>query len=422
MSEPVIYWFRNNLRLTDNPSLVQALRSGKPVVPVYVFDERNDGQHELGFKLLGPYRRKFLIESIKALKESLAELGVHLHIRQGNVVEEILRLVRSYEAEELYGCQETTTYEIDDEETLSEEVQLHLSFDQFLVEPDKLHFRTEETPEVFGRYRRKLEKQLVIRELATTPAWKSTMVIGAEDDMALNFPEVTIDERSAYPFRGGMESAWERIRYYLDESRKVSWYKKTRNGLIGTDYSTKFSAFLALGCVSPVEVFHALKTYEAEHGANESTYWVFFEMLWRDYFKLISLKHGSEIFSRGGIQEKRIKALKDRQVFEAWRTGQTRDDFVNANMKELLATGFMSNRGRQNVASYLVHDLKIDWRWGAAWMESQLIDYDCSSNWVNWMYVAGVGNNTRNKKFDTRWQAERYDPNGRYQRIWNTLF
>jgi deoxyribodipyrimidine photo-lyase len=89
-------------------------------------------------------------------------------------------------------------------------------------------------------------------------------------------------------------------------------------------------------------------------------------------------------------------------------------------MRELAATGFMSNRGRQNVASYLVHDLGVDWRWGAAYFEQQLIDYDPASNWGNWAYIAGVGNDPRpNRKFNTRSQAERYDPEGRYVAVWS---
>jgi deoxyribodipyrimidine photo-lyase len=87
-------------------------------------------------------------------------------------------------------------------------------------------------------------------------------------------------------------------------------------------------------------------------------------------------------------------------------------------MLELAQTGFMSNRGRQNVASYLVHDLNIDWRWGAAYFESQLIDNDFTSNWGNWMYVAGVGNDPRFRKFNTKLQADRYDAENQYRKMW----
>ena len=107
--------------------------------------------------------------------------------------------------------------------------------------------------------------------------------------------------------------------------------------------------------------------------------------------------------------------------FELWKNGKTNDSFVNANMNELLKTGYMSNRGRQNVASYLVHDLGVDWRLGASWFEHLLLDYDVASNTGNWIYIAGVGNDPRaNRKFDTIRQAKRYDGKNTYQNLWGS--
>jgi deoxyribodipyrimidine photo-lyase len=108
-------------------------------------------------------------------------------------------------------------------------------------------------------------------------------------------------------------------------------------------------------------------------------------------------------------------------LFQKWIDGKTGNDFVDANMVELKQTGFMSNRGRQNVASYLCHDLNIDWRYGAAYFEEQLIDYDVSSNWCNWAYIAGVGNNPRGKSvFNIEKQANDYDRDKSYRKLWLT--
>ena len=111
-------------------------------------------------------------------------------------------------------------------------------------------------------------------------------------------------------------------------------------------------------------------------------------------------------------------------LIQAWCNGKTKHEFINSNMNELNKSGWMSNRGRQNVASYFAKDLKINWIIGAAYFESMLIDYDVHSNYGNWMYVSGVGNDPRDRKFNVRLQAERYDSNGKYQRMWNqnTLF
>ena len=131
-----------------------------------------------------------------------------------------------------------------------------------------------------------------------------------------------------------------------------------------------------------------------------------------------------KIFKIGGILNKNYHWNTDQKTIQQWIQGETKDDFVNANMIELRETGFMSNRGRQNVASYFSKELLLDWRIGAAYFESMLIDYDVHSNYGNWMYVAGVGNDPRDRKFNTQLQAERYDQNHKYRKLWleKTLF
>jgi deoxyribodipyrimidine photo-lyase len=209
------------------------------------------------------------------------------------------------------------------------------------------------------------------------------------------------------------------LKYYFAESQLVSQYKDTRNQLIGTDYSSKLSPWLALGCISPRFIHQELLKYEENFGANDSTYWLRYELLWRDFFRFMFKKHGNRYFSVFGISSQNNPPKSfDAKLFEAWKQGTTGDDFIDANMRELLVTGYMSNRGRQNVASYFCHRLQLDWRLGAAWFEEQLIDYDVSSNWGNWAYVAGVGNDARNREFNSVKQAALYDTDGKYRKLW----
>ena len=140
--------------------------------------------------------------------------------------------------------------------------------------------------------------------------------------------------------------------------------------------------------------------------------------MWRDYFKYISLKHGNNLFKLGGILQKDYTWRTQEKDINKWINGETKEPFVNANMIELNKTGFMSNRGRQNVASYFAKSLELDWRIGASYFESYLIDYDVHSNYGNWLYVSGVGNDPRDRKFNVKLQAERYDSQGKYQRLW----
>ena len=165
-------------------------------------------------------------------------------------------------------------------------------------------------------------------------------------------------------------------------------------------------------------IYWEIKNYEKKIKKNQSTYWLIFELIWRDYFKYISLKHGNKIFMVEGILEKKYNWKTDRTLFLEWAEGKTAESFVNANMLELKKTGWMSNRGRQNVASFFAKDMKMDWRIGAAYFESLLIDYDVHSNYGNWMYVSGVGNDPRDRKFDVNWQSKRYDPNNLFQDLW----
>ena len=169
--------------------------------------------------------------------------------------------------------------------------------------------------------------------------------------------------------------------------------------MIGENYSTKFSAWLGLGCLSPREIYYELKKYERQFSANESTYWLEFELLWRDYFRFMMKKYSNLFFQQTGIKAKTdLLHQHNNDTLLTWINGKTGVDFIDANMIELKLTGFMSNRGRQNVASYLCNDLKLDWRYGAAYFEQQLIDYDVCSNWGNWAYLAGVGNDPRGNR------------------------
>jgi deoxyribodipyrimidine photo-lyase len=165
-------------------------------------------------------------------------------------------------------------------------------------------------------------------------------------------------------------------------------------------------------------IYHEVKKYESEIVKNQSTYWMIFELIWRDFFKYISLKHGNDIFKLEGILHTPYEWNTDKQLIQQWIDGETAEPFVNANMLELKHTGWMSNRGRQNVASYFAKTQKLDWRIGAAYFESLLIDYDVHSNYGNWLYVSGVGNDPRDRTFNVKLQAARYDGNNKFQNLW----
>jgi len=189
---------------------------------------------------------------------------------------------------------------------------------------------------------------------------------------------------------------------------------------MGKNFSTKFSPWLSSGYISPRQIFYLLKDYEKTKIKNESTYWIFFELMWRDYFRFIFEKFGNQIFHKQGLKFFNVNVEHSTNNFNLWMAGETKNKFINAGMVELKETGFLSNRMRQIVASYLVNELACDWRAGASWFESQLIDYDVYSNQCNWAYITGCGTDPMGgRHFNIEKQKKIYDPNSIYQEYWN---
>uniref|UniRef100_A0A8C5QHK3 Cryptochrome DASH n=1 Tax=Leptobrachium leishanense TaxID=445787 RepID=A0A8C5QHK3_9ANUR len=384
----IICLLRNDLRIHDNEVLLWAHRNADHVVPLYCFDPRHYvGTHHYSFPKTGPCRLKFLLESIKELRRGLKEKGSNLLLRRGkpeDAVEELVTRLGSVTAVALQ--QEVTKEELDVENAVKQVCSRHgVQFQTFwgstLYHRDDLPFRhISRLPDVYTQFRKAVEAQCQARPTLQMPDRLKPLPDGLEEegiptqgDFGQENP--VTDPRSAFPCAGGETQALQRLQYYFWDANLVASYKDTRNGLIGADYSTKFAPWLALGCISPRYIYEQIKKYERERTANQSTYWVVFELLWRDYFRFVALKYGRRIFFLRGLQDTSVLWKTDPKLFDAWKEGRTGVPFVDANMRELAATGFMSNRGRQNVASFLTKDLWIDWRMGAEWFEYLLGDY-----------------------------------------------
>tara|TARA_R110000868_G_scaffold210919_1_gene461001 strand:+ start:53 stop:1363 length:1311 start_codon:yes stop_codon:yes gene_type:complete len=427
-----LVWFRNDLRVLDNLVLQEAINNHKHVITCYCFDPKHYDTSEFGFKKTEKFRARFLIETVQDLKANLKSLNIELFVFHKTPETSIPKLVEEFKIDSIYLQKEWTSEEVDVLNTVkkavSKEINFHQYYNQFLYHPDDIDMLFSEIPQVFTDFRKKVEKLSSVRaSIKPTTAEKienieNNSVIPTLED--LGFESFETHPKSAFPFKGGEHSAVDRLDNYFFETKKLGFYKKTGNGLIGTDYSSKFSSWLANGSISARAIYWKIKEFEKEHFKNQSTYWLIFELIWRDYFKYVSLKHQDNIFKIGGILHKDYDCKSDNQQVQKWINGETKSSFVNANMVELKKTGWMSNRGRQNVASFFAKDLLLDWRIGAAYFEAILIDYDVHSNYGNWMYVAGVGNDPRDRKFNVNLQAQRYDANGKFQNLWlqETLF
>lgn len=431
-NKTAIVWFTTNLRVRDNKILREACTNYEKVIGVYCFDETLFSKSQFGFKKISKFRAKFILESVKDLSENLEAIGISTIVSLAKPETFIPEMFKKYKAEALYVQKEFTNEEERSIEAvkknLTKKIEVHSYYDQFMVDLDEVPFSIDDIPFEFSNFRRKVEKysriqpELVILAKPAKNLLNITSTIPSLED--LGFEDFEQPEHSAFPFKGGESQAMDRLQHYFFTTKKLGFYLKTRNGLKGTDYSSKFSPWLAVGAISPRTIYWRIKDYEVQFGSNKSTYWLFFELLWRDFFKYIAFRHGNYLFGINGIKHVAYDWNYDQDIINEWIDGETPEPFVNANMIELKQTGWMSNRGRQNVASYFAKELKQDWRVGAAYFESMLIDYDVHSNYGNWQYVAGVGNDPRDRKFNVQLQAKRYDPRGHYQSLWlqPTLF
>ncbi|XP_039166075.1 cryptochrome DASH, chloroplastic/mitochondrial isoform X4 [Eucalyptus grandis] len=428
----VIVWFRNDLRVLDNEVLFQAWCSSELVLPVYCLDPRHFATtHYFGFPKTGALRAQFLIECLEDLKRNLVKRGLDLLIRQGKPEEILPSIARTFGAHAVYAQKETCSEELDVERrvckglqlvalsskatsnelsgtdpsidakprhasgiSFKEDPQLHLMWGSTMYHIDDLPFGIDHIPDVYTQFRKSVESKCRIRDcikvpkyLGPAPSTSDWGCIPTLGQLGLSLDQV----KRGMKFSGGENAALSRVHEYFWKRDLLSTYKKTRNGMVGADYSTKLSPWLATGCLSPCLLCEEVKRYEKERVANDSTYWVLFELIWRDYFRFLSIKYGNSIFHLGGPRKVKRNWSQDGKLFNCWKDGCTGYPLIDANMKELSTTGFMSNRGRQQiVCSFLVRDMGLDWRMGAEWFETCLLDYDPCSNYGNWTYGAGT--------------------------------
>lgn len=425
----IIIWYRNDLRISDNEPLNKALKAGGEIIPVYCFDPRQFGKTDFGFPKTGAFRAKFLLESVADLRDSLRKLGSNLVIRQELPEIAIPAIAEQFNATSVYFQKEVTSEEIKVEKALARVsksigVELKSFSGHTLYHPESLPFQIQQLPELFTSFRKEVEKKSEVNSTfptpQTLPALPAEIELGKLPNLADFDLEAPPEEpRAVLQFKGGESEGIARVKHYFWEGDCLQDYKETRNGMLGADYSSKFSPWLALGCLSPRYIYEEVTEYERQRVKNNSTYWLVFELLWRDYFRFVSQKHGDRLFHKQGLQGLNIAWKEDWEQFTKWQEGKTGFPLIDANMRELAATGFMSNRGRQNVASFLTKNLGINWQMGAEWFESLLIDYDVCSNWGNWNYSAGVGNDARGfRYFNIGKQSQDYDREGKYVKHW----
>lgn len=435
-------WLRCDLRLDDNPALHAACDGSNSLLPIFVFDPAKFRKPTLAGAWKSSARRaRFLLESVACMRQKLESRGSGLAVAIGKTPDVLSRLCT--DCSEVCVTKGICSEEIREEASVERQLgrqkcKLNRTWGGMLYMPDECGCSPDKAPLLFTSFKNKAESRGRIRDPLSPPGKFPPIPEPEDADLKqevkealqflptleqLGYPpdeaEVAMkdDPRGVMPFRGGEEAALHRLQKWMFEDDKLKDYFEIRNGMLGEGYSSKLSPWLALGCISPRRVWKEAQRYEKERTKNKSTYWLIFELTWRDFFIYMGLSQGDGLFIPGGVTGDKTPWKGSKEALERWKVGRTGDELVDANMRELLATGFMSNRGRQNVASYLIFDLGVDWRYGAAHFEELLLDYDPCSNWGNWVAAAGL-TGQRVNKFNTKKQRNDYDPKREYVNHW----
>ena len=392
-----LYWFQHDLRLQDNPALLEHV-SASELLLVYCWPESPPW---CNLKGMGGQRERFLRESLQSLRDQLRALGQDLLICFEAPEQILPRLVRQFRIERV-GTTLTPGYH---------ERRAREALYNALNVPLQLHSGNT-------LFREQLENDLAPQTVAPP----TTLPLSPA---GVNFVPLEIAElppHTALPLRGGALEGQRRLQQWVFERQGIAQYKLTRNCLDPLDGSSTLSPWLANGCLSAREIAAAVIDYEQRIERNASTRWLLFELLWREFFHWRAIHDDVSLFRAGGARRRLTRCTFEPRNFARWSQGDTNFPLVNALMHQLLATGWMSNRGRQIAASCLVNEFGIDWRYGAAFFEKHLLDYDVASNYGNWQYLAGVGADPRGgRHFNQAKQAAEHDPEQLFTVKWDGL-
>ena len=412
-----IFLFSNDLRLEDNPTFALACHEMDKLVCLYCPSQPSTKTRVRGPSKLSHHRLHFLQQSLQTLDQNLHFQQQHLLVREQPLLDAVAELITLHDVTHLYRSCNAGWYENHEWNTLVSRypgIVFQQKHSHTLFNQDELPFELSDLPTSFSKFRRLIEPITASPPTLRPPS----MPPSPSPEVASEFLKTNIHEKNSCTFEGGENAGHQHLNSYFSQ-KLASSYKLTRNGLDGMDYSTKFSPWLSNGCLSARSVIARLRNYEKDVESNDSTYWIYFELLWREYYQWYAHKHQSALFTFKGISTSNPNTSFYPQRYQKWCHGNTPFPIINALMHQLNTTGYMSNRGRQLVASCFVHELNLDWRYGASYMEQQLIDYDTASNWGNWQYLAGVGADPRgHRKFDLNKQTATYDPQREFIHRW----
>lgn len=402
-----VLWFRRDLRLTDLPSLSAAIERGA-VAPLYVFDDRL-----LSGRSASSNRNAVLLECLIDLDEQLRAKGTKLHVRHGNPATVVGDFLETTGATEVFASRDYSPFarrrDAEVEAVLRVRgASLHLLPGTLVHEPEEVLKDSGEPYSVYSAFFRRW-RESARRDALGAPAWIEG-IHGIEGGKLALPEQAAWSHQSVHRLQGGESAALKRLAAVLP---KIGGYPTNRD-MLAVEGTSRLSQDLKFGALSPLHVLRAIPTVSA--GAVK----FMSELAWRDFYHHVLWFHPRVL--RESFQE-RFDGLvwaNDDGRFKAWKEGRTGFPIVDAAMRQLLATGWMHNRARMIVASFLAKDLQIDWRWGESHFMRWLADGDVANNNGGWQWAASTGTDAQPffRVFNPRSQSERFDPQGTYIREW----
>lgn len=422
MSKKILVWFRNDLRLHDNEMLVEAITKSDEILPVFCFDPRQFELTRYNSIKTGAIRTRFLLDSVQDLRQSLQQFGGDILILNGKPEELLPELVNQYGISEVYHHREVASEETEVSTNVEDALwKLRVNLKHFightLYNKEDLPFPVKDIPDVFAQFKKKTERDAIVKPCILTPEKINFVQLENWGELPAIIEVVVNESLTDLPlnvaFKGGEKEALKQLHDFLNDGEELAL---ANTNLKKNIVFSKLSPWLALGCLSPREVYWKMKEAEANFGLKPYFNQIVLGLLWRDYYRFMFKKYRNTFFKPEGFSL--IAAANDlieSDSLKAWKSGNTGQPLIDSMMRELNTTGYISNSGRQLVATYLVYELGVNWTMGAAYFEEKLIDYAPASNWGSWANIAGVGNDKRlTSGYDFEKQLKIFDPKGTF--------
>ncbi len=410
-----VWWIRRDLRLSDNQALTEALSSSQSVIPVFVLDPKL-----INSPNSSPKRLAFLYKGLIELDGDLRRRGSKLVIRRGEPLEALSRLVREGGAEGIFAEEDFSPYARKRDSQVASQFSLKLIGGSCVSHPESLLKKDGKPYKVFTPFMRAWKAQYKIQadQLTPPPEFISTP-IDVEGD---RLPEQGVSDVNL-GYEPGERTANQRLKEFINsETGGIYTYAETRN-LLGLSGTAQISPYLRFGMLSARQCIRAaeeaIESASDGQGRKSAETWLN-ELIWREFYIAI-LYHFPYVLQHSFREDLRALPWRnDPEEFSAWCEGRTGYPVVDAAMRQLTETGWMHNRGRMIVASFLVKDLVIDWRWGERFFMNQLVDGDPAANNGGWQWTAGTGTDAAPyfRVFNPVLQSKKFDPDGSYIKRW----